>query len=116
MSAPVVGFAGMTHLGIVSAAATASAGFETGCFDPDPKLVARLREGALPVLEPGLDELIAGNGERQGFTSAKDDLARCDVVYVSPDAATEEVGQSDTTVLRELIDIVASVLVSRACT
>ncbi len=115
MSAPVVGFAGMTHLGIVSASAIGSAGFETICFDPDAKLVDRLREGALPVLEPGLDELIAGNGERQRFTSAKDDLARCDVVYVSPDVATDDAGQSDTTVLRYLIDIVADVLGPNAC-
>ena len=115
MSVPVVGFAGMTHLGIVSASAIASAGFETVCFDPDAKLVGRLREGALPVLEPGLDALITGNGGRQRFTSAKEDLARCDVVYVSPDVATDDAGQSDTTVLRQLIDIVASVLGPNAC-
>jgi UDPglucose 6-dehydrogenase len=112
---PIVGFAGMTHLGIVSASAIASAGFETVCFDPDPKLVGRLREGALPVLEPGLDELIAQNGDRQHFTSAKDDLARCDVVYISPDVATDDSGQSDTIVLRNLIDIVAGVLGPNSC-
>jgi UDPglucose 6-dehydrogenase len=115
MSAPLIGFAGMTHLGIVSASAIAAAGFSTVCFDPDPKLVGRLRAGVLPVLEPGLDELIAGNGDRQRFTSARVDLARCDVVYVSPDVATDDVGQSDTTVLRMLIDIVVSVLDSEAC-
>jgi UDPglucose 6-dehydrogenase len=115
MSALVVGFAGMTHLGIVSASAIASAGFETICFDPDAKLVGRLREGMLPVLEPGLDALIGATGDRQRFTSAKDDLARCDVVYVSPDVATDDTGQSDTTVLRHLIDIVASVLGPNAC-
>jgi UDPglucose 6-dehydrogenase len=115
MSTPVVGFAGMTHLGIVSASAIASAGFETICFDPDARLIKDLREGALPVLEPGLDELIAKNGERQRFTSVKDDLARCDVIYVSPDVATDDAGQSDTTVLRHLIDIVAGVLSPNAC-
>src|SRR5579871_3904664 len=115
MSAPVVGFVGMTHLGIVSASAVASAGLETVCFDPDPKLVGRLRDGVLPVLEPGLNELIAGNGGRQRFTSDKDDLVRCDVVYVSPDVATDDAGQSDTAVLGRLIDIVASVLTQNAC-
>jgi UDPglucose 6-dehydrogenase len=112
---PIVGFAGMTHLGIVSASAIASAGFETVCFDPDLELVGRLREGTLPVLEPALDELITTNSDRQCFTSVKDDLARCDVVYVSPDVATDDAGQSDTTVLRSLIDIVAGVLDPNAC-
>jgi UDPglucose 6-dehydrogenase len=115
MSAPVVGFAGMTHLGVVSASAIASAGFETVCFDPDAKLIGRLREGVLPVLEPGLDALIAANGDRQRFTSAKDDLVGCDVVYVSPDIATDDAGQSDTTDLRQLIGIVANVLGPKAC-
>ena len=35
MKRPVVGFAGMTHLGLVSAAAVASKGFETICYDTD---------------------------------------------------------------------------------
>jgi UDPglucose 6-dehydrogenase len=115
MTRPLVGFAGMTHLGIVSASAIASAGFETVCFDPDAQLIARLQGGALPVLEPGLDNMITSNGERQRFTAHKDDLARCAVVYVSPDVATDDTGQSDTTVLRALIDIVAGVLDPQAC-
>ena len=115
MTRPVVGFAGMTHLGIVSASAIASIGFETVCFDPDAQLIAQLRAGSLPVLEPGLDELIAKNGERQHFTAHKDDLARCAVVYVSPDVATDDAGRSDTTVLRTLINIVADVLDREAC-
>ena len=31
----VVGFAGMTHLGIVSSASVAAKGFRTVCYDPD---------------------------------------------------------------------------------
>jgi UDPglucose 6-dehydrogenase len=115
MTRPVVGFAGMTHLGIVSASAVAAAGFRTVCFDPDPTLVANLQAGRLPVREPGLDDLIVSNGEAQRFTSAKEDLAGCDVVYVSPDVATDDAGQSDTSVLRTLIDIVAGVLGPNAC-
>jgi UDPglucose 6-dehydrogenase len=42
MKAPVVGFAGMTHLGLVSASAVAGHGFEVVCFDADPALVRRL--------------------------------------------------------------------------
>jgi UDPglucose 6-dehydrogenase len=115
MTRPVVGFAGMTHLGIVSASALASAGFETVCFDPDVQLIARLQSRVLPVLEPGLDDLIGQNVARQRFTADRDDLARCSVVYVSPDVATDDTGRSDTRVLRTLIDIVAAVLDREAC-
>jgi UDPglucose 6-dehydrogenase len=115
MTNPVVGFAGMTHLGIVSASAVAAAGFEVVCYDPDAALVANLRAGRLPVQEPGLDDLVAANGAHQSFTSSKDDLARCDVVYVSPDIATDDAGRSDDSVLRKLIDIVVGVLAPEAC-
>ena len=35
MKQPVVGFAGMTHLGLVSAASVAGRGFDVVCFDAD---------------------------------------------------------------------------------
>jgi UDPglucose 6-dehydrogenase len=107
---PVVGFVGMTHLGLVSASAVASAGFETICFDRDEALVGRLRKGVLPVLEPDLPELIAANGGRQTYTANVADIARCDVVYVAPDIATDDEGGSDTNVLRALIDLAGPVL------
>jgi len=107
---PVVGFAGMTHLGLVSASAVAGAGFETVCFDRDATLVADLQRGRLPVLEPDLPELIAANGARQTFSANAADLGRCDVVYLAPDIATDDEGRSDDGVLRELIDLVSPVL------
>ena len=39
----VVGFAGMTHLGLVSATGIASKGLETICYDGDPALIERLQ-------------------------------------------------------------------------
>lgn len=108
--APVVGFAGMTHLGLVSATGLSSRGFETVCFDADTALVERLRAGRLPVLEPGLDEMLAANGALQSFTADLADLGRCDVIYVAPDVPTDDQGQSDTAALSELIARVASVL------
>ena len=46
MMKPVIGFAGMTHLGINSAAAALGHGFETVCFDPDRTVIARLKAGS----------------------------------------------------------------------
>jgi UDPglucose 6-dehydrogenase len=115
MKRPVVGFAGMTHLGIVSATGVASGGFETVCFDPDETLVARLQAGDLPVLEPGLDELLASNSGRQHFTSAAKDLSRCDVVYLSQDVDTDDTGRSNTSALNALIDLVVPNLKPDAC-
>ena len=106
----VVGFAGMTHLGLVSATAVASRGFKTICFDPNAELVANLTKGKLPVLEPDLDDLVAANGDRQVFTSKIADLGQCDVVYIAPDIPTDDQGRSDTATIHRLIDAVTTVL------
>src|SRR5262245_46643182 len=110
MKPPVVGFAGMTHLGLVSASAVAARGFQTRCFDPDRGLIDRLVQQDWPVLEPGLDELIRGNGARQTFTGARDDLRSCDVVYVAPDVPTDDHGRGDVSGLTALIRDVAGAM------
>ena len=50
MSRPVIGFAGMTHLGLNSAVASAERGFEVICFDPDLARIDALNDGRLPVV------------------------------------------------------------------
>ena len=106
MPGPVIAFAGMTHLGLVSATAVAGAGFETVCFDKDAALIARLKNGELPVVEPDLSSLLKSNGRRQTFTSSIDDIRGCDVVYVAPDIPTDDEDRSDATALIKLIDLI----------
>jgi UDPglucose 6-dehydrogenase len=95
MSKPVLGFAGMTHLGLVSGICAAEKGFKVICFDPNPALTALLASGELPVSEPGLPELLAKNKERLTFTPDSAALSTCDVVYVAPDVPTDDQGRSD---------------------
>jgi UDPglucose 6-dehydrogenase len=107
---PRVGFAGMTHLGLVSAAAVASRNFEVVCFDRDPALVAQLQRQDWPVFEPGLDELIRHNGARQRFADTREALRACDVVYVAPDVPTDDEGRSNVGDLAALIREVAGAM------
>ena len=108
--APTLGFAGLTHLGIVSSAAAAAKGMPTVAFDPDKALVARLERGERPVHEPGLAELIAGNAERLAYTADIADLGRCDLIYFCPDVPTDDRGRSDLSSLRPLLDAVAAAI------
>lgn len=109
-----VGFAGMTHLGLVSATGIAAKGFQTICYDSDAALIERLQAGSLPVLEPGLDALVHSNGEKQRFTGNIAELSGCDVVYIAPDIPTDDQGRSDTAAIHRLIDAVAPVLAPHA--
>jgi UDPglucose 6-dehydrogenase len=110
LSAVTVGFAGMTHLGLVSASAVAGGGFSVVCYDPDTGLITRLAAGELPVSEPGLDELMRSNGDRQSFTADLSAIGQCDVVYIAPDVPTDDAGRSDLAGIHQLIDAVASAL------
>ena len=95
MTLPVVGFAGLTHLGLVSAIGTASKGARVIGYDADPGRVADIQAGRLPVVEPDLDRLARDNSARLSFTSRCSDLGACDVVYIASDVPTDDRGQSD---------------------
>jgi UDPglucose 6-dehydrogenase len=100
-----VGFAGLSHLGLVSAAALASRGVPVIAFDPDVALVDAITRGALPVVEPGLPELVAAP-TRPSFTGKVSDLRGCAVVYIALDVVTDDAGRSDLSPLNALIDAV----------
>ena len=100
-----VGFAGLSHLGLVSSAALASRGVPIVAFDPDAALIDQLSRGRLPVVEPGLPELLAAP-QRPVFTANAPDLRSCDVVYLALDVATDDAGESDLGPCIALIDAV----------
>lgn len=106
MSLPIIGFVGMTHLGLVSGVSASEKGFSLVCFDPNADRIAALSKGVLPVSEPQLDELVAKNANRLRFTSESADLKSCDVIYVAPDVATDDQGQSDLKTINSLLDVV----------
>jgi UDPglucose 6-dehydrogenase len=95
VSAPTVGFAGLTHLGLVSAVAIASKGFRTVGYDEDGRRVAEIAVGRLPVVEPGLDALARAAAEKLAFTNRIDELRACDLVYISTDVPTDDHGESE---------------------
>ena len=108
MTLPVIGFAGMTHLGLVSGVSAAEKGFNLICYDADAARIADLNQQKLPVSEPQLDDLVVKNKQKITFTANIADLQKCDVVYVAPDVATDDQGQSDLTVINALLDAVFS--------
>lgn len=106
MKLPLVGFVGMTHLGLVSGVAAAEKGFQVICFDQDEEIINRLNIGHLPVSEPQLEELISSNKKRIKFTFDEALLTRCDVIYIAPDIPTDDVGNSDLQSIEALIDVI----------
>lgn len=111
---PVVGFVGMTHLGLVSAGASAAHGLETVCYDPDGALIGQIQQGDLPVIEPDLPTLLRNHRDHLTFTSNALDLKSCQVVYVSTDVPTDDQAQSDLSQIHKLCETVTAVLEEQA--
>jgi UDPglucose 6-dehydrogenase len=109
-----VGIAGLTHLGIITAAGLASKGFNVVAWDPDPALSHRLATGDPIVSEPGLEELLLDHRSRLVFSRDLRDLADADLVYIATDVPTDDQGESDLDGIQSLIDDVAGVLDRKA--
>ena len=110
MTNPMIGYAGMTHLGLNSAAAAADRGFEVICYDADTLLVTALDHGELPVTEPDLPELLQKNTHRIKFTAEAHALIACDLVYIAMDVSTDDYGLSDLEPIIELINLMDALL------
>ena len=69
-----VAMIGAGYVGLVSAACFSEFGASVTCIDVDASKIARLREGRLPIYEPGLGELVERNVAqgRLRFTTAFD--------------------------------------------
>ena len=103
-----IGFAGLSHLGIIYSLATAVRGFSVLALDEREGLAAELTAGRFPVSEPGLNEAFLKHGERVQYTSDPNALAQCGLIFVTLDVATDAANNSDLTALENLIDRVAS--------
>jgi UDPglucose 6-dehydrogenase len=103
MSSYVIGFVGMTHLGLNSAVAAADKGYKTICYDPNVKLINKLLQQELPIIEPDLPEILKKNLDRIYFTADSSEMSICDIVYIAPDVPTSDNGQSDLSLIDALI-------------
>lgn len=100
----MIGFAGLSHLGIVSSIATAAKGFEVVAYGEDVALTERLNSGQPPFFEPELAELLTANQSRINFTADATRLSHCEIIYFALDVPTDDKGKSDLSPLEALLE------------
>ena len=103
----MIGFIGLSHLGLTYSLATAAKGFDVVAYDPDNTLTARCAAGEFPIEEPGFGELFAQHRDRIRYTSDETALAECELVFYSLDVRTNERNESDPSLLTALIGATA---------
>lgn len=77
---------GAGYVGLVSGACFADFGFDVTCVDLDRSKLERLNRGEIPIYEPGLEEIVRRNleKERLRFTHRLDEaVAAADVVFIA---------------------------------
>ncbi len=77
---------GSGYVGLVSGACFAQFGHDVVCVDKDAGKIERLRNGEIPIFEPGLDKLVADNarGGRLSFsTQLGDAVGNADAVFIA---------------------------------
>ncbi len=96
---------GTGYVGLVTGACFAEMGNEVTCVDIDERKIENLKQGVLPIYEPGLETIVRGNvgAKRLRFTtSLKDALATSDVYFIAVGTPPNEDGSAD---LRHVLDV-----------
>lgn len=105
---------GAGYVGLVSGACFAEFGVGVTCVDPDQGKIARLREGIMPIYEPGLGELVASNvasGRLAFATSLQECPAKVDAVFIAVGTPTRRGdGHADLTYVYQAARDVAAYL------
>ena len=90
---------GTGYVGLVSGACFSEFGVQVVCVDKDAGKIERLKQGIMPIYEPGLDDLVARNvaaGRLSFTTDLKDGMRGANAIFIAVGTPTrEEDGHAD---------------------
>lgn len=96
---------GTGYVGLVSGTCMAESGITATCVDIDNDKIAKLKEGIIPIYEPGLSELVLANiaKDRLRFTTnLKESIENCDALFIAVGTPPGEDGSADLTYVLEV--------------
>lgn len=88
---------GLWHLGLVTAGCLADAGYKVVAYDPNQQLIADLKVAKSPIMEPGLDGILASAvaNDKLCYTAAMDDLTGRNIIWVTYDTPVNDRDEAD---------------------
>jgi UDPglucose 6-dehydrogenase len=100
-----IGIFGAGYVGLVTGACLADLGHEVVVRDVVEGKIEKLRSGVVPIYEPGLEELLAKNAERIGFTlDVSEAVDGAEFVFVCVDTPPLYSGDADLSRVWTVID------------
>lgn len=108
-----VGVVGTGYVGLVSGTGFAEMGNDVICIDTDLNKVEKLKEGILPIYEPGLEELVLKNyksARLQFSTDIKEAVSSADVLFICVGTPPDEDGKADLQYVLQVADQIGSAM------
>lgn len=102
---------GAGYVGLVQAAVFAEAGYEVVCVDNDARKVEQLRNGVIPIYEPGLERLVKENGTSQRLrftTDASEGIRHATLQFIAVGTPPDEDGSADLKYVLAVADTIGS--------
>ncbi|WP_420322316.1 UDP-glucose dehydrogenase family protein [Flagellimonas sp.] len=89
---------GTGYVGLVTGTCFAEMGNNVTCVDIDEKKIENLKNGIIPIYEPGLEAMVkrnVANGTLHFHTQLKDCLENCDMAFIAVGTPMGEDGSAD---------------------
>jgi len=93
-----IGVIGSGYVGLVAAACFAEMGNDVICVDVDENKISKLKDGIIPIYEPGLEVLVKENYKRESLkftTEINSSLNTAEVVFIAVGTPMGDDGSAD---------------------
>jgi UDPglucose 6-dehydrogenase len=89
---------GSGYVGLVTGACFAESGVNVTCVDVDTEKIKQLRQGSIPIYEPGLESMVKSNVEKKRLsfdTDIRESIDTSDVIFIAVGTPPGEDGSAD---------------------
>lgn len=96
---------GTGYVGLVSGACLADVGMQVHCIDIDKNKINKLKQGQIPIYEPGLEQIVVRNVERERLhfsTCLQDNIQGADAVFIAVGTPPGEDGSADLQYVKQV--------------